>query len=273
MEIHPACALWPRPSDDEVTALVESIRTEGLHNPIWLYEGAILDGKTRFEACGVAGVEPRFETYTGDNPVKFTIAQNKLRRHQEPGVLALTVAKLCKLPHGGNRSKTLAKVLPTMADFASVAGISESTLSAAKTVLEFGEPNIIEMVRLGDVGAQNASAFVKRTSKEEQSKAKPHEVKNFRNQPGYASTMKTLAEKRKPQPMLTIPLRDVIDKFRPLIKRVKEQSKRHAATVSFVELSVIAHELGQLADAWTENGTENGTHSAPVPLNRVHKGG
>jgi hypothetical protein len=76
---------------------------------------------------------------------------------------------------------------------------------------------------------------------------------------------------RKEERRITIPYKDVIDKFRPLIKRVKEQSKRHAATVSFVELSVIAFELGKLADAWTENGTETGTHSAPVPFNSVHK--
>jgi hypothetical protein len=77
---------------------------------------------------------------------------------------------------------------------------------------------------------------------------------------------------RKEEQRITIPYRDVIDKFRPLIKRVKEQSKRHAATVSFVELSVIAFELGKLADAWMESGPEPGTPSEPVPLNRVRKG-
>jgi hypothetical protein len=78
--------------------------------------------------------------------------------------------------------------------------------------------------------------------------------------------------KLKEQQMITIPYADVTDKFHPLVKRVKEQSKRHAATVSFVELSVIAHELKQLADAWTENGSESGTPSEPVPFNRVRKG-
>ena len=68
---------------------------------------------------------------------------------------------------------------------------------------------------------------------------------------------------------IAIPVEDVIDKLRPLIKRVKEQSKRHAATVSFTELSIIAHELAKLADAWMKNEPEPGTHSGPVPLNRV----
>ncbi len=174
--VHPACALWPRPSDEEVTALAESIKTEGLHNPIWLFEGAILDGKTRDEACRIAGVEPRFETYAGDDPIGFTIAQNKLRRHQEPGVLALIVAKLCKLPRGGNRGnqytggKPLAKGLPnkTMAELALEAGISESNLTAAKTVLELGEPNIVEMAKRGDVPIQPTANYVRATPPAEQ---------------------------------------------------------------------------------------------------------
>jgi hypothetical protein len=73
---------------------------------------------------------------------------------------------------------------------------------------------------------------------------------------------------RKEERKITIPYEDVVNKFRPLIKRVKEQSKRHAATVSFVELSVIAFELGKLADAWTENEPESGTPSEPVPFKR-----
>src|SRR4029077_17213436 len=77
---------------------------------------------------------------------------------------------------------------------------------------------------------------------------------------------------RKEEQKITIPYRDVTDKFRPLIKRVREQSKKHAATVSFFELSVIAFELGALADAWMKNGPESGTPSEPVPLNRVRKG-
>ena len=78
--------------------------------------------------------------------------------------------------------------------------------------------------------------------------------------------------KRAHQDTIAIPYEDVITKLRPLIKRVKEQSNRHAATVSFTELSLIAHLLAELADAWMKNGLEPGTHSEPVPLNRVHKG-
>ena len=115
----------------------------------------------RYEACGVAGVEPRFETYVGNDPVGFTIAQNKLRRHLELAVLALTVAKLCKLQRGGDRGNEHTGGKPfdglpdrTIAEVAEEAGISQSTLGAAKTVLELGEPNVIEMVYSGAVGTK-----------------------------------------------------------------------------------------------------------------------
>ena len=65
--------------------------------------------------------------------------------------------------------------------------------------------------------------------------------------------------------MITIPYEDVIEKLRPLVKRVKEQSKRHAATVSFTELSIIAHELGELADAWMKSGLELERNPSPLP--------
>lgn len=265
--IHPACALWPRPSEDEIWALAEDIKARGLINPLWLFDGSILDGKVRYEACQIAGIEPRFETYTGDDPVNFTISQNKIRRHQELAALTLIVAGLCKLPSHRPKLTCLNRQVNQEArtDYlAKEAGVGRSNLVAAKAILKYAEPNILEMVRSEKVGIQSAATFVRNTSRDVQRKASVDQIKRSRDHQG---------RKAEPKITIAIPHEDVIGKFRPLIKRVKEQSKRHAATVSFVELSVIAHELEELADAWTENETEPGTHSAPVPIHRVRKGG
>lgn len=295
--IHPACALWPRPSDEEVLAIADDIKANGLLNPIWLFEGAILDGKTRYEACGVAGVEPRFETYIGKDPVGFTVSQNKSRRHMTSEELAFAVAELSKLSHGGNRSNLRDRSLKdaSVEKLAKIAGIGMTSVYEAKSLLKNGEPNIIELARSGKVGIASAAVFVRRTSREKQRTAVVDDIKGQtgkknpsdtirrnkygvpvqgkRNIPVTIPSKKTLEERKKPQPMLTIPARDVAEKFRSLIKRVKEQSNKHPATVSFGALRVIAFELEQLADSWTENGLENGTHSEPVPFNSVHKGG
>ena len=75
------------------------------------------------------------------------------------------------------------------------------------------------------------------------------------NRPVIIPSKKTLAERRKPQPMLTIPLRDVTERLGPIIKTLKQQSKCSMATVSFTTLGVLAGQLEHLVEDWTGGGT------------------
>jgi ParB-like chromosome segregation protein Spo0J len=65
-------------------SLVASIREHGLRRPITMYQSKILDGRQRFRACLAAGVEPRFEEYTGDDPVGFVTIANLMRHDHTP---------------------------------------------------------------------------------------------------------------------------------------------------------------------------------------------
>lgn len=67
--------------DKEFAALVESVRTNGLRDPILLYEGKILDGRNRYNACLKAKVEPQFEPWEGDDPWEFVWDTNAERRN------------------------------------------------------------------------------------------------------------------------------------------------------------------------------------------------
>jgi ParB family chromosome partitioning protein len=53
----------PWMTEEELTALADDIKTNGLLQPITLFEGKILDGKCRYQACIMAGVQPTFEQY------------------------------------------------------------------------------------------------------------------------------------------------------------------------------------------------------------------
>lgn len=79
-EIHPFAAVFPMLPDDELQALADSIEAEGQLHPILLDpKGVLLDGRNRLEACRRAGVDPRFESFSGD-PYSLIIRANVRRR-------------------------------------------------------------------------------------------------------------------------------------------------------------------------------------------------
>ena len=81
------------------------------------------------------------------------------------------------------------------------------------------------------------------------------------NRPVIIPSKKTIAERKKPQPMLTIPVRDVTERLNPIVKRLKQQSKCSMATVSFATLAMLAGELDHLVEEWMSGGT--GTERTP----------
>ncbi len=64
MEFHPLSKLFfPLLSGEELKALADNIAVRGLLEPITTHEGMILEGRNRYQACRLAGVQPRFEEY------------------------------------------------------------------------------------------------------------------------------------------------------------------------------------------------------------------
>jgi len=96
-KVHPVADLFPMLPDDELRDLAEDIKVRGQLQPIVLDKvgEAILDGRNRFAACKLAGVEPQFVTYDGDDPDGYALAVNIHRRHMTKGQQALVVAKAC----------------------------------------------------------------------------------------------------------------------------------------------------------------------------------
>ena len=68
MKPHPYADILPLLEGEAFDALVADIRANGLLEPITLYEGMILDGRNRWNACKAAGVEPQFREFDGDGP-------------------------------------------------------------------------------------------------------------------------------------------------------------------------------------------------------------
>ena len=94
---HPAAAVWPMLPEPDLRRLADDIAANGLRFPIVLdVEGLVLDGRNRQAACQIAGVEPEYETYDGDDPVGYILSANNERRHlslpERAAATALTLA-------------------------------------------------------------------------------------------------------------------------------------------------------------------------------------
>jgi hypothetical protein len=89
MAVHPLAALFPMMPDDELADLVADIKANGLLNPLIKDEaGQLIDGRNRLRACEMAGIEPRWEIYSGD-AVAYIWSANELRRHMSKGQRAM----------------------------------------------------------------------------------------------------------------------------------------------------------------------------------------
>ncbi|WP_411070908.1 plasmid replication/partition related protein [Streptomyces sp. cmx-4-25] len=131
-------------SQGELLDLAESIRTEGQHEDIVLdVNGVLLDGRNRLAACEIAGVEPRFTTYTGSDPTALIFSKNLFRRHLSKGQEAMITVMACSF--SGHSLRDLAKLH----------GLSRSRLSAANVVLKHS-PDLAEQVRTGTLSLDNA---------------------------------------------------------------------------------------------------------------------
>lgn len=164
-ELHPLATIFPQITGEVFDGLVESIRTEGLRDPITLLDGRILDGRNRASACAKAGVLPRFEEWRpagdGDTPEKFVIARNLYRRHLNDSQRAMVAARLADHPGGnapGVAKRDSGKV--TKSDAARMLGVPKSHVRMARDVLKHGDPETIAKVDAGQmkVGAAQREA-------------------------------------------------------------------------------------------------------------------
>lgn len=159
IEIHPAAALFPLLPDDELQALADDIKRNGLiHALVRDSDGLLLDGRNRLAACALVGVDPVYVTYEGD-PIEFVIGANINRRHLTAGQRAFIASDLANLRHGSNQfrtetedssDRTLHPDTPTTtkAQAAKRVGTTESAISKAR-VIEKEAPELVADVKAG----------------------------------------------------------------------------------------------------------------------------
>src|SRR5262245_56894407 len=93
---HTYTDLFPMMTRDELESMAEDSQENGLRHPVVLYQGKVLDGRNRCQACEKAGVEPTFITHEGDDAsaLALVISLNVQRRNLTSAQWAI-VAALC----------------------------------------------------------------------------------------------------------------------------------------------------------------------------------
>jgi len=93
---HRYADIFPMMNEDDFNRLMEDVRENGLQEPIWLYEGKILDGRNRYKACQTLGIVPELRNYQGTKPLEFVLSLNLARRHLNSSQLAFVALEVQK---------------------------------------------------------------------------------------------------------------------------------------------------------------------------------
>lgn len=81
LEQHAFSAVFPAISGAQFDVLRKSLLESGLHHPIMLFEGKVLDGWQRYRVCCEAGIKPHFEAFAGNDraALMYVVAVNQHR--------------------------------------------------------------------------------------------------------------------------------------------------------------------------------------------------
>lgn len=143
---HPLAALFPKLEGQEFIELVNSIRTNGLLEPIMLdKEHRIIDGINRLEACMAAKVEPIFATYEGHNIASFILARNIARRHLSASQRALLAARLQKIASSETPEQEW-----SVSEIARTANVSRRTAKEALEIVEQEDTDAQDEIMAGE---------------------------------------------------------------------------------------------------------------------------
>jgi hypothetical protein len=145
VDVHPAAAVFPMLDEEELTELAIDINANGLQQPIVLdADGQLIDGRNRLRACAMAGVEPRFTTLDGQDPVAYILSANIARRHLTTGQRAMAAAQVERF--ATNQS---------VRTVAHASGVAHSRIVKAHVVMEYA-PDLVAGVLRGELSLDAA---------------------------------------------------------------------------------------------------------------------
>lgn len=172
MKFHEYANIYRMLPDNELAKLAQDIKEKGQLLPITLYENQILDGRNRYKACEIAGIKPRIEEYTGDDPLGFVASLNDHRRHDTDNERAMVGARMANLKHGTNRhdlesSMETSRPAVSIERAAELSGSTTASIKRAKPIVTTGIQELQDMVDSGEVSIRAGSEVAKLPEKDQ----------------------------------------------------------------------------------------------------------
>lgn len=157
--VHPAAECFRLMHDDELQSLAADIAEHGLRDAITIgcingEEVGIVDGRNRYRACGLAGVEPHFVTidFADDDEVRAFVASRSERRDVTKGERAMAIAMLYPEPGRGRGNIDAARK--------ETGSVSFTRIKEARQVLRYSR-EVADAVRDGVTKLDDALAGVR----------------------------------------------------------------------------------------------------------------
>ncbi len=192
---HEAASIFPLMEGEALEALAEDIRQNELQLPIELLDGQVIDGRNRYKACLLAGIDPEehmIDVET-DDPVAYVLSMNLHRRHLTVSQAAMCAQRARKMyddaakkrqreagkQHGKGQSKLMDNCPQANEDddppstardqVGKAFGVSGGSVDRAQRVVEKGIPEIAAAVEAGNLtvyAGQKIAANPKRIQKD-----------------------------------------------------------------------------------------------------------
>ena len=185
---HPFAEIFPLLDGEAFDELAESVRLNGVRDPIMIHDGAVLDGRNRYRALlrlretgaprgpgwGVYSGEPvteedldpalppfkKFSTLEDGDPLAYVIDKNLRRRHLNDDQRRMAAARLANLGRGRPKENP-ADCGIKVADAARMVNVDEAGTERARTVLTRAEPEIRVAVDKGHLTVAAAAQAAK----------------------------------------------------------------------------------------------------------------
>lgn len=166
-QFHDFANLFPLIEGEEFLALVDDIRAHGVREPIWLYEGKILDGRNRYRAAIDAGAEFDTREYEGNKPLEHVVSLNLHRRHLNESQRAMVAARLATLERGGNQHSEGVPI----GRASELLNVAPRSVARAASVQRHATPELQRAVESGKVAVSAAAQAAKFMAPEQQRQA------------------------------------------------------------------------------------------------------